>query len=356
MVPTIQLCVLLFVLLSVSDAFTTVSPRISQRGQAIRRSEPWRLDGGNGSVTWQRGGILERRIAFSLPILLQERHNGRSSVERKRSALFASPSRFEKQLPADGVSRIRRWLRSLRKVARSLVLATFLAFSFYSSAWAVSGGRAGGSFGPSSSSSRSSYSPSSSSSYRSRPSTTRVYHHHAYSPPVGVYWGPSWPWLSPTRVYGRSVVVDAPATRMSVSDVVLLTGVGSLLVYGFTKNRDSSDDLSSALGPGVSVASITIALDVPNRDDPGNILAKLKRIAVAADTGTRRGVQALISNVALELLRQQRAIKSAQTSYQHFSSSSEAEREFQRISVKERSKFDRETGTYKKTSDSLPSN
>jgi hypothetical protein len=82
--------------------------------------------------------------------------------------------------------------------------------------------------------------------------------------------------------------------------VVLLTGTGALLAYGFAKNRDDSDLGSSALGPGVSVASITLALDVPNRDDPGNILAKLKRIAEAADTGTRRGVQTLVSNGTYE--------------------------------------------------------
>lgn len=47
--------------------------------------------------------------------------------------------------------------------------------------------------------------------------------------------------------------------------------------------------------------------------------------------------------VALELMREEKSIKSAQSTYQHFSTASEAEREFQRISVQERSKFDKET-------------
>jgi uncharacterized membrane protein len=47
--------------------------------------------------------------------------------------------------------------------------------------------------------------------------------------------------------------------------------------------------------------------------------------------------------VALELLREEKSIKSALSSSRHFSTVSEAEREFQRISVQERSKFDKET-------------
>jgi uncharacterized membrane protein len=82
---------------------------------------------------------------------------------------------------------------------------------------------------------------------------------------------------------------------MTPGQIVLLSGTCVLFAYGFAKARRDSD-LSSALGPGVSVASITVALDVPDRDDPGCILAKLKHIAQAADTGTRQGVQTLVSN------------------------------------------------------------
>jgi uncharacterized membrane protein len=42
-------------------------------------------------------------------------------------------------------------------------------------------------------------------------------------------------------------------------------------------------------------------------------------------------------------MREQKSIKSALTSFKHFSSANEAEREYQRISVQERSKFDKET-------------
>lgn len=48
--------------------------------------------------------------------------------------------------------------------------------------------------------------------------------------------------------------------------------------------------------------------------------------------------------VALELLREESAITSAKTTSSHFRSTNQADREFQRISVQERSKFDKETG------------
>jgi len=48
--------------------------------------------------------------------------------------------------------------------------------------------------------------------------------------------------------------------------------------------------------------------------------------------------------VALELLREESSISSAKSTSSHFGNANQAEREFQRISVQERSKFDKETG------------
>ena len=47
--------------------------------------------------------------------------------------------------------------------------------------------------------------------------------------------------------------------------------------------------------------------------------------------------------VALELLRQRRSIVAASTSYTHYRDGDKAQREFNTIAVRERSKFERET-------------
>jgi len=86
------------------------------------------------------------------------------------------------------------------------------------------------------------------------------------------------------------------AARFSASDVVLLTGTSALIFYGATNNfRDKSDGDESALGPGASVASVTVALDVPSRKNPNSVLHRLKRISERANMASRKGVQDLVS-------------------------------------------------------------
>lgn len=285
-----SLCFFLFLLPYGSIAFTTLLAGSNQRVTPIRRQQSWQ-PASSIFVTWQYLNVGVTVKPAAAPLMTNHPPNAQG---QRRSALFEASFRQTKSPHGAGISRFKLWARSFRRVLKTLLLTTFLAFSLQSSAaWAVSAGRAGGSFGQSSSSRSSS---PSSSSIRRAPST-RVYHHHHYSPGPAIRVYPTWPrWgYSPTRVYS-SVTYDTPARGFSASDVVLLTGTGVLLAYGFSKNRDNSDVNTSALGPGVSVATITLALDVPNRDDPSNILAKLKRIAEAADTGTRRGVQTLVSN------------------------------------------------------------
>merc|ERR1712224_1097575 len=64
------------------------------------------------------------------------------------------------------------------------------------------------------------------------------------------------------------------------------------------------DDSGSALGPGTSVVQLSVALEVPDRDDDRtSILAALDRLASTARTDSRVGIQTLSSTVALEILR-----------------------------------------------------
>jgi uncharacterized membrane protein len=91
------------------------------------------------------------------------------------------------------------------------------------------------------------------------------------------------------------------------------------------------------------VVQVTVALEVPNRDDPNSILSALGRLANTAKTDSRVGIQNLTSQVALELLRRKSSIVSASTKYNHFNDRSKALREFNSRSIKERSKFESET-------------
>lgn len=103
------------------------------------------------------------------------------------------------------------------------------------------------------------------------------------------------------------------------------------------------DTTTSALGTGVSVAQLSIALEVPRRDDPSSILSVLDKLSRTARTDSRVGVQNLTSQVALELLRQKRSIFAASSKYGYFRDNTKAQREFNDWSVRERSKFERET-------------
>eukprot|EP00568_Trieres_chinensis_P012837 CAMPEP_0183293548 /NCGR_PEP_ID=MMETSP0160_2-20130417/2190_1 /TAXON_ID=2839 ORGANISM="Odontella Sinensis, Strain Grunow 1884" /NCGR_SAMPLE_ID=MMETSP0160_2 /ASSEMBLY_ACC=CAM_ASM_000250 /LENGTH=451 /DNA_ID=CAMNT_0025454681 /DNA_START=12 /DNA_END=1367 /DNA_ORIENTATION=- len=220
-----------------------------------------------------------------------------------------------------------------------------------------SGGRMGGSFGPSeqSSSGRTYSAPSSSygrgysrgfsSGYYSRPSVI-------VSPPVVTtpYFSPFTPFYSPFWAPRPSGVIVS--TGPSFFGIFGLFAVALVALSVFTSafgnaGRSIVDtmesSIDSALGPGISVAQLSVALDVPNRDDPNSILNVLSRLSDTARTDSRVGIQNLTSQVALELLRRKQSIVSSASKYTHFKDSSRASREFNKLAVKERGKFERET-------------
>lgn len=160
----------------------------------------------------------------------------------------------------------------------------------------------GGSFSPSSS--RSSGSGGGGSSIHRSMGPSRGYsgsstRMRGYSPGIRVYapqyrLGPSY-YPRPSQLF-HSRTCDAPVRRFGVGDVVVLGGTGYVLYSAFVKPRDGTSSTSKPLGVGASVASITLSLSVPDRDDFYSILNKLKRLADCSDTSTRSGVQTLVSN------------------------------------------------------------
>jgi hypothetical protein len=200
--------------------------------------------------------------------------------------------------------RIKRWIASFRKLIKTLLIATFFAFFiFVNSAYAGgSGGRMGGSFSPSSS--RSSGGVGGSSIHRSSPSRgyssgSSSMRMRGYSPGIRVYapsyrLGPSY-YPSPSHLFHSRTCDAHPARRFGVADAIVLGGTGYILYTAFVKPRNGSGR-RNPLGEGASVASITLALSVPDRDDFYSILNKLKRLAESSDNSTRSGVQTLVSN------------------------------------------------------------
>ena len=152
--------------------------------------------------------------------------------------------------------------------------------------------------------------------------------------------------------YGAPVLVR---TGPSIVDVIIFGVFATFIFSSFAGGGgDSSDSdtfgnvssTTSALGSGVSVAQISVALNVPKRNDPSSILSFLDRLSATASTDSRVGVSNLVSQVALELLRQKRSIFAADTVYTHYSGADAALREFNSVAFRERSKFEKE-GTNK---------
>ena len=221
---------------------------------------------------------------------------------------------------------------------------------------AMSGGRMGGSFesrqsisrpAPSSSY-RSGYSRGYSSGYMSRPSvvvTPGI--GYGYSP----FMSPFSPMISPYGYGGPGVI--SVSRGPSFFDMLFIGGFifaaaqiflqsSRALTSSGSPSLDWGTVGSSALGIGTTVCQISVALEVPDRDDPNSILGVLNRLAQTARTDSRVGVQNLSSQVALELLRRKSSIVSGSTSFKHFNDRSKALREYQSKSVKERSKFENE--------------
>lgn len=211
----------------------------------------------------------------------------------------------------------------------------------------------GGSFGGGSrqSSSRSYSAPSRGSSY-SR-GYSRGYSGGGYSRPNVIVTPGISPYYSPfySPFYARPsgvIVSNGP----SFGGLLLFAGFLIFAISAVSSDigRSASDTFSSTLGsnqsvlgPGVSVAEISVALEVPDRDSPNSILSALGRLSETARTDSRVGLQNLTSQVAIELLRRKLSIVAASTRAYHSKDENKAQREYNNMSIQERGKFQRET-------------
>ena len=174
----------------------------------------------------------------------------------------------------------------------------------------MSGGSMGGSFGASSRrqsysaparsysspSYGSGYSRGFSSGYYSRPSVVINPAPIMPSPFYSPFWAPSY--------YSRPVGVVGGGGGFGLIGFVTFFGfalaamsaVSSFVGSAGSGVMDRVDEaVGGALGPGVSVAEISVAVDVPNRDDPNSILSVLNRLSNTARTDSRVGMSNLTS-------------------------------------------------------------
>lgn len=332
---TIGIMILIGILSQETYAYAFTSPnhagsQILASSIRLRNQESSALDTGKGK-------FLDVSTATRKPLLtiMSASHNdGNNDIHPNPNRLQTVKTQI-KNLMKKAVS-MRHKKNKLTTAFAILTLCISTMFSLPNEVLASSGGRMGGSFKSSSSrsySSSPSYSPSSSRSYSGN---SRLYG-RTYSRGPSVIVSPSY------RRPGVTVV----RTPSAVGYVIPIALYGSI-VYFNNRNRKDNDfrngnGNSSALGPGVSVVSLSVGLDVRDRDDPSCILARLKRLSLDANTQSRSGVQNLVSEVCLELIRQQIHIFAASTSYKHYTNEADASRGFNTLSIKERSKFDRET-------------
>lgn len=276
------------------------------------------------------------------------------------SALFTTPKREESSISTTSRKRKLQPEPVLWKHVKPAALAAMVALSALSmslpASAAMSGGRMGGSFSaPSRSMAPSrSYSGGYSRSYSPRPYSGG----YGYSPrssttiiaPVSPFVTPYSPFYTPPVIYGGGVGVLPVSRGFSPFNFLLLGGAGflfinSLLNRPMETSWSETDTYGSALGAGTSVLSLSVSVDVSNRDDPNSLLSVLARLAKSADTRDRKGVQNLTSQVALEVLRRKTSIQAASSNYQHYRDISKAERQFNQWSVEQRSKFEQENSS-----------
>lgn len=187
--------------------------------------------------------------------------------------------------------------KNLAAFAAISAFAVALTMTPLPSEAAMSGGRMGGSHSTSRSSSRSSYAGHSG-RYGGRGYSRTLGTGFAADYGAGVFSRPSY--YSPGYVVGVSQGPD-------ISTVLFLSfwvgGVLGLRVLHGEEGGFGSSWLgqTSVLGSGTSVVKLTIAMEVPDRDDRNSILSVLDRFAKTAKTNSKVGIQNLTSEGLLNV-------------------------------------------------------
>lgn len=144
----------------------------------------------------------------------------------------------------------------------------------------------------------------------------------------------------------QAMTFSSQVPRSTKSEVLWVTTVSTMVtikVVDKIRNKTQGNGFHNPLGCGVSVLSLTTAVNVPDRDSPYSILAQLDRVARTARTNTRKGVQDLVSETALILLRHEDSILAVDSYASHFRGTTQAQRDFNVRSIEARSKFDDES-------------
>mmetsp|Transcript_18400 Transcript_18400/g.45610 ORF Transcript_18400/g.45610 Transcript_18400/m.45610 type:complete len:370 (-) Transcript_18400:424-1533(-) len=235
-----------------------------------------------------------------------------------------------------------------------LIAGTIFLASFFSppAMARTSGGRIGGTYSRPSRPTMSR--PAAPSRPHRRPLPPKKHYHYPRTYPR---YRTSSPVYHPPVGYSTTTIVESPYMReihprkVRAGDLILWTGVGLAVSTGvrrhFEQQHDSRSVDQSPLGPGATAAFLTVALQVPDRNSPSSLLKSLESKAMSANTETRQGLQQVVSEVSLELLRKDSTIVSVGTSIQHFGSVRSAQVAFQKASIMNRSKLDRESGKNK---------
>ena len=112
-----------------------------------------------------------------------------------------------------------------------------------------------------------------------------------------------------------------------------------------TQHGKSVSSSTTAMWMCTSVVQVSVAVDVPDRDDFYSLLSVLDRLAHPCKYSSREDVRNLISQVAVELLRRKSSIQAASSRYKHVENEKEGQRVLLQWSVDERSKFEQESVT-----------
>jgi len=303
-------------------------------------------------------------IPLHAKIIISEKVDGYDNARELSTASNLPRSRIEKVPEFNKRNKfVKIGLSSLVQDWKKWVQATMLALALFMTPLFVNpesalatqtGGRMGGSFGSSGGSSRSYSSPSRSSYGGSRNSFSNPRFYGSMRPSTTI--------IAPVPVGGPVVYAPTygynPLSRVidSFFNGVFFLAFMFIVVQGMRGSTDAGVS-ASPLGKGVSVASLSIALNVPDRNDPGSILSYLTQLSNTARTDSRVGLQNLVNNVAMGLLRQRRSIIGASSNYEHFIDSDRAARKYNQLVVNQRSKFEKETiSKYKGVDYSIPHN
>ena len=248
---------------------------------------------------------------------------------------FGGVNKFSNVFVKKGSSSLFQSLVNFKFVSASMA-AIALVFLPLLPAFAIpSGGRSGGSsFRSSSSSSRS----SSSSSRSSYGGSTARYYGSSYSSGPNIIIAPSYG-FNPFFGFGYMPInFNVLLIMMAISGAYYLF---SSRVGGSSFSNNDED--SGSLGSGATVIKLQIGLDA-DWSDSLNIMRILSDISSKQNSlTTRSAISSLLSDAAIALLRKQADWNSATCEGQVFNSISKAEPLYQRISVSERTKFERET-------------